>query len=136
MDPNYTLEWFKYADNDLLSAERNTTFHPVHIQLVCFLCQQSAEKYLKGYLIYKGIEEPPKIHNLDILCDQCSAFDPHFKELLDKCESLTSYGVQPRYPQEMEITESDMQKALDYARQVRDFAPLRETQKKLEENTH
>jgi len=37
---------------------------------------------------------------------------------------LTQYGTQPRYPNEMEITENDMQKALEYTRQVREFEQL------------
>ena len=132
MEPSLVLEWFRYADMDLLSAQRNTTFHPVHMQLVCFLCQQSAEKNLKGFLIYHGVEEPPKIHNLDILCDACSAHDPRFQEIYDQCERLTIYGVQPRYPREMIITQNNMKNALMYAQQIAEFEPLQAARKSLE----
>ena len=134
MDINYIKEWFKYADNDLLSAERNQTFHPVHIQLICFLCKQATEKYLKGYMIFKGIEEPPKIHNLDTLLEICVKFDERFINIRKQCLILSQHGVLPRYPQEPEITESDMKKALEYAKQVKDFEPLTELRNKLEED--
>jgi len=82
------------------------------------------EKYLKGYLIGKGIIEPPKTHNLVFLCEKCSDFDDQFYDIEKACSVLTRYGVQPRYPHEMGIQEGDMQKALEYARQIRDFEPL------------
>ena len=46
---------------------------------------------------------------------------------------LTQYGVQPRYPHEMEILENDMRKALDYVRQIRDFELLSAAEKELEQ---
>jgi len=132
MEHEYISEWFRFADMDLLSAERNTAFYPVHMQLVCYLCQQSAEKNLKGFLVYKGIVEPPKIHNLDTLCEMCSEYDEGFSEIKRACVILTRYGVQPRYPHEMEISEYDMKTAIDYARQVRDCIPIQEARQELE----
>ena len=109
MSRDFASEWFLYADMDLTSAERNTTFYPVHMQLVCYLCQQSAEKYLKGFLVYNGVPEPPRIHNLEKLNALCALYDVRFDEIAEQCEFLTDYGVQPRYPYEMEITEKEMQ---------------------------
>ena len=132
MNADYILEWFRFADNDLLSAERLTTFYPVHMQLVCYLCEQAAEKYLKGFLVYNGITEPPKIHELDKLCDLCAEFGIDFSELERACDTLTRYGVQPRYPHEMEVTEHSMKKALEYAKQIKDFVPLQAVKSELE----
>jgi len=120
----YVAEWFDFADMDLASAEYLCGMRPQPLEIICYHCQQSAEKYLKGYLIYSGMMEPPKIHNLDNLCELCSDYDKHFKEIEKVCNILTVYGTQPRYPNEMEISLRDMQKALEYARQVRDFEPL------------
>jgi len=54
---------------------------------------------------------------------------------IDKaCTVLTGYGVQPRYPQEIGITVNDALKALEYARQVRDFEPLAAVRKELKKN--
>jgi hypothetical protein len=41
------------------------------------------------------------------------------------------YGVQPRYPNELGVTKNDMLKALDYARQVRDFELLAEIRREI-----
>ena len=106
-------EWYKYADRDLSVAEYLTTMHPKPVEVISFHCQQAAEKYLKGYLIYNGVEEPPKIHNLDTLCSMCVKFDNRFPQIIKACGVLTPYGVQPRYPNEIEVTENDMQKALN-----------------------
>jgi len=132
MEPDYILEWFRYADMDLLTAQRNTAFYPVHIQMVCFHCQQSVEKYLKGYLLYCERIDPPKIHNLDFLCGKCAAFDSRFDEIYDKCEVLATYGVLPRYPNEIHVEEQHMKKALEYAQQIAEFEPLLAVRRELE----
>jgi len=124
MKHNYASEWFQFADSDLASAEYLQGMHPQPMEIICYLCEQSAEKYLKGYLIFMGAYSLPKTHNLVFLCEKCSDFDDQFYSILEVCSVLTRYGVQPRYPQEMEIHEHDMQQALSYARQIRDFGAL------------
>jgi len=131
MDPNFISEWFQYADSDLSSAEYLLDKRPKPFELICYLCEQSAEKNLKGYLIYKGMIEPPKIHDLDILCEMCSEYDERFIEMKRACNTLTRYGVQPRYPHEMEIQEHDMEKALEYARQIQSFNTLQAVRAEL-----
>jgi len=57
-----------------------------------------------------------------------------FNSISRACEILSRYGVQPRYPNEMEITERDMQKAIEYTRQIRNFEPLIETRREANQN--
>jgi len=123
MEHEYVIEWFQYADMDLASAEYLHGMHPQPLEIICYHCQQSVEKYLKGYLIFKGVE-PPKTHDLVDLNDLCSEFDERYSNIDKYCAVLTRYGVQPRYPQEIGITAKDMQKALEYARLLKDFEPL------------
>jgi len=132
MAPEYILEWFAYADMDLLSAQRNTVFHPVHKQLICFFCQQSAEKNLKGFLMHCGVEDPPRTHDLGRLCKLCIAHDERFLEIERICSVLAVYGVQPRYPSEIDVTENDMKNALMYAKRITEFEPLLTARKSLE----
>ena len=127
MENDYVAEWFRFADADLASAEFLLGLQPLPMEIICYHCEQSAEKYLKGFLLYKGIIEPPKTHDLNTLCEMCSVFDERFREINRACSILTVYSVQPRYPHEMEILDSDMRQALNYARQIKDFAPLSET---------
>ena len=106
---------------------------PLRLEIICYHCQQSAEKYLKGYLIYQGIF-PPKIHELDTLCDMCKKYDAEFENIYGECEKLSDYGVQPRYPNEMHIDEHHMKKALEYANEIKNFAPLKAIRLELEKS--
>lgn len=105
---------------DLKSAEYLLSMHPVPVEVICYHCQQAAEKYLKGYLVLNGMN-PPKIHDLDELCKHCLELSNIFNNIADQCSDLTAYGVQPRYPMEPMLEEQDMQQALNSAKTVRDL---------------
>jgi HEPN domain-containing protein len=113
-------EWQRFAEMDLSSAEYLLNMHPVPIEIICYHCQQSAEEYLKGYLVLHGVN-PPKIHDLDELCKLCMQWSDTFEEIADQCSDLTVYGVQPRYPMELTLEKSDMQQALSSAKAIRSF---------------
>jgi len=132
MDNKYIFEWFQFADNDLDSAEVLLEHRPQRYEIICYLCQQSVEKYLKGYLFYRGIDAP-KIHLLDTLCEMCSEHDATFDEITKQCATLTAYGVQPRYPDEIYVDERLMKQAIEYARQIKAFAPLQAVRQELEQ---
>jgi HEPN domain-containing protein len=105
------LEWKRYAELDLMSAESFYKMRPVPIEIICYHCQQSAEKYLKGFLVLQGYN-PPKTHDLDQLQKLCIPIYEQFSEIAEHCSHLTAYGVQPRYPFQIELNESDMLEAL------------------------
>jgi len=113
-------EWQRLAEQDLNSAGYLLNMRPVPLEIVCYLCQQSAEKYLKGYLVLYDIN-PPKIHDLNELRKLCSELSDAFKDIADQCSDLTAYGVQPRYPMELMLEEQDMRQALNSAKAIRDF---------------
>jgi HEPN domain-containing protein len=113
-------EWQRLAEMDLRSAEHLLKMHPVPIENICYHCQQSAEKHLKGYLVLHGIE-PPKIHDLNELCKLCMKISDTFTSIADQYSDLTAYGVQPRYPMEAMLEEQDMRQALNSAKTIRDF---------------
>jgi len=128
MSLEYIAEWFVFADRDLATAEYLVTMQPQPLEIICFHCQQAAEKYLKGFLLFKSVE-PPKTHDLVDLNDMCADVYEQFGNM-DKANAiLTRYGVLPRYPQEIMITENDMHKAIEYTRQIRDFGPLAEVRR-------
>jgi HEPN domain-containing protein len=133
MDKEYIFEWFQFADMDLATAEHlSSTMHPQPLEIICYHCQQAAEKYLKGVLFYHGVIEPPKTHNLNLLMEMCLDYDERFDEIEQACSTLSRYGVQPRYPREIGVTENDTKKALEYARQIRDFDRVAEVLKKID----
>ncbi|MDD3898069.1 MAG: HEPN domain-containing protein [Syntrophomonadaceae bacterium] len=113
-------EWQKLGEMDLNSAEYLLNMKPMPVEIICYLSQQSAEKYLKGYLVLHGVN-PPKIHDLDELRKLCSNLSETFEEIADQCSDLTAYGVQPRYPTELMLEQRDMRQALSSAKRVRDF---------------
>lgn len=57
-------EWFSKAKDDEMSAKDILQDREGAASTVCFLAQQMAEKYLKGYLVFQG-KDFPKIHQLD-----------------------------------------------------------------------
>jgi HEPN domain-containing protein len=117
----FVRPWIDIANKDLALAEHVArTMRPTPYELVCFHCQQSAEEYLKSFLVLYD-QEPPKTHNLIELSKLCEAFSSLFSEIFEKCEILTYYGVQPRYPNEKQIEKEDMIRSLEYAKAIKEF---------------
>jgi len=113
-------KWQRLANMDLKTAKYLTNMKPLPIEIICYHCQQSAEKYLKGYLVFCGIT-PPKMHDLDELCKLCAKYSDTFKDIADQCSDLTAYGVQPRYPAEIILDKDDMKQALKSAKKIKAF---------------
>jgi len=113
-------EWFKIAELDLSSAEFLRKMSPVPVEIICSHCQQSAEKYLKGFLALNG-EEIKKTHDLIQLNKTCQKYDEDFKSIEEACLMLTDYGINVRYPFPMDINEADVKIALRNAQKIKDF---------------
>lgn len=113
-------EWFLYADRDLETAKYLQGMHPTPLEIICYHCQQSAEKNLKGFIAFNG-GEIQKTHDLVSLNKLCTVFKIQFQNILDDCINLTDYGVQARYPFNIEINEKDMVHALKYAETIKLF---------------
>jgi len=124
-----TDEWFKIADADLSSAQFLQKMRPLAVEIVCYHCQQAAEKFLKGFLALKG-EEIKKTHDLVQLNKECQKHDSDFKIIEEDCLLLTDYGVNIRYPFPMDIDESDMKTAIKRAQKIKDFVLAKALQKK------
>ena len=65
---SYAKEWLEYAEMDLSSAEFLLAMHPLPLAIICYHCQQSAEKCLKVLLALKN-QVPSKTHDLPLLID-------------------------------------------------------------------
>jgi HEPN domain-containing protein len=113
--------WFVYAKRDLDTAEILTkTMSPVPLEIVCYHCQQSAEKVLKGFLENNQISIK-KTHDLGILVSSCEQINSDFQSIKENCTRLTDYGIQSRYPFAMEIEQEDMELALSDANKIWEF---------------
>ncbi|GHV66648.1 hypothetical protein FACS1894199_10500 [Bacteroidia bacterium] len=109
MDKEELYDWLYLANEDIDSAKLLQAMRPQHKEVICFHCQQSAEKYLKAYLFSCGTI-PPQTHDLITLCRMCIEFDTTFQTLKTATTFLTPFGVQPRYPHELNITDGILPK--------------------------
>jgi len=51
----------------------------------------------------------------------CIDINKGFEDLEDVCDKLNPYGVQPRYPNEIEVFETDVEKALQSVQAMIEF---------------
>jgi HEPN domain-containing protein len=111
-------EWLLIAEDDLVSAQILLSHQPPSLRVACFLCQQSIEKMLKAFLVWKN-EPFEKTHNINYLLDLCKIHELEIAFLRDKAGILTSYAVEVRYPGDnVEITIDEAREALDIANNV------------------
>lgn len=121
--------WLKQAEHDLADA-RFCGQNGRHA-LACFLSQQSAEKAVRGFLLFKGVEDIWG-HSLADLCEDAMAFDLAFDAikstatLLDKHYSMTRYptGLPGGVPAEA-YDEMDSVRAVGIAAEVYSFVNAR-----------
>ena len=107
-------KWTSVRQNILL------TMHPLPVEIICYHCEQAAEKFLKAALVQFD-KEPPKTHDLVQLCKLCCEVNERFGQLADACIELTPYGVQVRYPSNLELDDNDAACALNECRYVQNF---------------
>ena len=51
MDKIIVEEWLRFANNDLEAVRILSSHHPMQLEIICYHCQQAAEKALKAYLL-------------------------------------------------------------------------------------
>lgn len=107
------MNGFKKAEDDFSNAGVSA----ISVDLVCFLCQQSVEKYLKGYLEEHEIPFS-KTHNLRELLDLALPLQPFWESWRVAFERLTRYAAEFRYPGEW-ANEEDAVTSLKIAREFR-----------------
>jgi HEPN domain-containing protein len=118
---NTPQEWYILAERDFTVAEYlASNMRPIPTEIICFHCQQAVEKYLKGVITLRG-EEPPYTHDLAALCKLCEKHSAEFSKIATSCSIITQFGVQPRYDNAMNITESDMNSILRYVNMIKEF---------------
>jgi HEPN domain-containing protein len=112
--------WIIKAENDVKAIQNLLDSSEVITDAICFHSQQAAEKYLKAYLVSKGID-PEKTHKIERLIETCLKIDPSFIGLKDAV-LLTEYAVEFRYPDDFYMPDEDeARKAFCLAIAVKDF---------------
>lgn len=93
-------EWLEKAESDYRYAKMSFGAFDDFYSQICVLCHDSAEKYLKAYIIYSN-REPAKIHDLVTLHRQCveiSRNNSQLASLEDECRVLNRYYIPLKYP--------------------------------------
>jgi len=114
-------EWLQIAYDDYDSARflyENKI--PKPLEIICYHCQQSAEKSLKAYLCANDIDIP-KTHEVKRICVQCSEVDGSFSVFFFDCEELEVYATETRYPIRIEIDDTHAKRALWQASRIYEF---------------
>ncbi len=114
--------WLEQAEIDLEDAEllmREKRYH-----LVCFLCQQAAEKAAKAILYMQG-EENPWGHSVYELLEEAAMRDSTLHQLADKGAVLDKYYIPTRYPNGLPggipakaFDREDAERALELAKEI------------------
>ena len=113
-------EWLYKARSDLLSARILMEHDPSVLDTAAFHCQQTAEKVLKAFLVWKGVRFE-KAHSLTYLLDLCEAKEAGLAPLRERAEILAPFAVEIRYPGEaMEVSREEAQETLAAAEAVWD----------------
>ena len=92
-----TTEWIDKAEGDWTVAQREMrTANPVW-NVVSFLAQQCAEKYLKAFLEEHNIAFG-KIHDLVVLLNSTGGLLPELNSQKQSLAHLSTFGIATRYP--------------------------------------
>lgn len=112
--------WLDFAENDLAVAKHLLeTFHPKPLEIICYHCQQSAEKAIKAVYIALGIPGGiPKKHDLTFLLEQMKHRVAISDAMFDHADDLNSYSVIVRYPNEIQIDERKVLLSVRYADEI------------------
>jgi HEPN domain-containing protein len=115
-------EWFKKARDDQKSA-KVILDEGGYYGTTCFLAQQMAEKYLKGFLVFSGWKLE-KVHDLVKLLNECKKINRDFDALQDDCILLNDYYIETRYPLDapVDYTKKEAREALAAAEKIGKFA--------------
>jgi HEPN domain-containing protein len=91
--------------------------HPRKIEIICFHCAQSAEKYLKAALFFDELPIP-RIHNLIALAGPVGGKHPEVLEMGRSLADLQPYAVVVRYPLELSVVAGDEELAFTSASRI------------------
>ena len=115
-------EWLTYAKMDYDTAVYlHENMVPEPLEIVCYHCQQFAEKTLKALLLESNLPLS-KTHDLGILVSQLGEHQEIPDDVLDACDRLSPYGVKVRYPRELFIEEQHVKQAIADTRFIRQWS--------------
>jgi len=112
-----TGEWLERAEGDWKVAQREQQADDPVWNVVCFLAQQCAEKYLKAFLEEQSIPFE-KTHDLVVLLDLSRGQFPELEAMRSLLAYLSPFAVTARYPG-VQTNQQTAEKVCQIAGQVR-----------------
>lgn len=109
-------EWMNVAKRDLRGAHKLNDGEDC--PLVCYHCQQAAEKAVKALIICAGAPGGlPKKHDITFLLNQVKNYLSSSipQEIKDAGNDLNQYATATRYPAEEEISQAEADQAIEEA---------------------
>ncbi len=117
---DFVQQWLDKAEEDLKAGEILLGGDLEDFDSAGFHAQQAVEKFIKAVLVRHQISFP-KSHSIVLLRGLVARTDKVLAEKLSPADSLTPYGVEFRYPGELEPVSRDQGLwAVQLARQVRE----------------
>ena len=113
-------EWVNYSEKDYIAAQFLMTAANPPIEIICYHCQQSAEKLFKAFLIKNDII-PSRTHDLNLLVNECVKIENTISILKKECNRLNDFGVNTRYPNNMDLELEDAKIALKDAEKIKEY---------------
>lgn len=119
MNPEVKL-WLDLAKQDHgVAGHLYKTYYPKPYEIICYHCQQAAEKAIKAVLLSCDLKDGlPKSHDLSFLLNQIKNIVKIDEKILDYADTLTPYGISVRYPNELFLEDHHAAAALEMARDV------------------
>ena len=123
---NTVSEWLAISETDLgVARYLYENYHPKSIEIICYHCQQSAEKAIKAIIIANGAPGGmPKLHDLSFLLNQIKNMMDIDDKFYEYADTLTPYGVSARYPNELFLEDRHAATALAYASEILQWAKI------------
>ena len=95
-------EWIQIARDDLRGMRACCDLDPPLTTVGAYLCQQAAEKVLKGFHVQANIRFR-KTHDLGALADVVALYFPAIGPLAAQTEAWTDWNSVYRYPNESDV---------------------------------
>jgi uncharacterized protein len=100
------MEWMEAAERDLRGRRDLEDSGNEHSELICWLSQQAAEKYMKALLVSRNLS-PVRTHELTLLLAALRAAGMALKGLDADCALLEEHAVSTRYPRRRQLHVDD-----------------------------
>lgn len=115
----FVRQWLLKADEDLALSEHLLSESSPYRTAIVFHAHQSAEKYLKAFLVYHQCEFH-KTHDIRQLLDLVEGINPEISVGLQDLDELTPYAVETRYPGDCpDVSDEDAKRAVQLARKAK-----------------